>query len=100
VAGPAEPPSNVDAPIETQKTPPPPLPQRLLALPPVVYTGTALWLVALVVLLVARYGFDALPPIWLWTALAGVVLGLIGLPVMAWQRRASRRGGRGAQRNL
>jgi hypothetical protein len=96
VAGPAEP----DAPIETQKSPPPPLSPRLLALPPVVYGGTALWLVAVVVLLIARYGFDALPPIWLWTALAGFVLGLIGLPVMVWQRRASRRGARGAQRTL
>ncbi|MGH3879676.1 MAG: DUF2530 domain-containing protein [Actinophytocola sp.] len=96
MAGPAEP----DERIETQKSPPPPLPQRLLALPPVVYVGTSLWLVALVALLIARYGYDALPPIWLWTALAGFLLGLVGLPVMIWQRRASRRGSRGAQRNL
>ena len=87
-------------PIETQRSSPPPLPQRLLALAPVVYGGTALWGVVLVVLLIARYGFDAGPPIWLWTALAGFVLGLIGIPVMVWQRRASRRGARGAQRNL
>lgn len=65
-----------------------------------VYVGTSLWLVALVALLIARYGYDALPPIWLWTALAGFLLGLVGLPVMIWQRRASRRGSRGAQRNL
>ena len=65
-----------------------------------VYAGTALWFVASVVLLIARYGYDAGPPIWLWTALAGFVLGLIGMPVMVWQRRASRRGARGAQRNL
>ena len=96
MAGPADP----DAPIETQKSPPPPLPRRLLALPPVVYGGTALWAVVLMVLLIARYGFDATPPIWLWTALAGFVLGLIGIPIMVWQRRASRRGARGAQRNL
>jgi hypothetical protein len=96
VAGPAEP----DERIETQKSPPPPLPQRLLALPPVVYVGTSLWLVAVVVLLIARYGYDATPPIWLWTALAGFSLGLVGIPVMIWQRRASRRGSRGAQRNL
>ena len=64
------------------------------------YVGTALWLLAVVALLIARYAFDALPPIWLWTALSGFVLGLIGIPVMAWQRRASRRGARGAQRNL
>jgi hypothetical protein len=100
VTGPAKPPSNPDGRIATEKSSPPPLPQRLLALPPVVYTGTALWLVALVVLVIARYGFDAGPPIWMWTALAGFVLGLIGLPIMVWQRRASRRGARGAQRNL
>lgn len=90
-----------DARIETEKSPaPPPLPDRLLALPPLVYVGTALWFVALCVLLVARYVFDAFPPIWLWTALAGTILGLIGFPIMSWQRRASRRGTRGAQRNL
>lgn len=88
-----------DAPIETQKSPPP-LPARLLALPPLVYAGTGLWALALVVLLIARYGFDALPPIWLWTAAVGTALGIISLPLMAWQRRASRRGARGAQRNL
>lgn len=76
------------------------MPPRLLALAPVVYVGTAAWFVALVVLLIARYGYDAGPPIWLWTALAGFVLGLIGIPIMLWQRRASRRGARGAQRNL
>jgi Flp pilus assembly protein TadB len=63
-----------------------------------VYVGTGLWVVALGVLLVGRYGFDTFPPIWLWTALWGSVLGLIGLPVMAWQSHASRRGRRGAQR--
>ncbi len=88
-----------DARIETQKSPPP-LPERLLALPPLVYVGTGLWFVALCVLLVGRYAFDVFPPIWVWTAAAGTVLGLAGFPVMAWQRRASRRGARGAQRNL
>ncbi len=83
--------------IETQKSPPP-LPDRLLALPPLVYVGTAAWFVALCVLLVGRYVFDVFPPIWLWTALAGTLLGLIGFPIMAWQRRANRRGSRGAQR--
>ena len=86
-----------DARIETQKSPPP-LPDRLLALPPLVYVGTTLWFVALGVLLVGRYAFDVFPPIWLWTAVWGTALGLIGFPVMAWQRRASRRGSRGAQR--
>lgn len=83
--------------IETQKSPPP-LPDRLLALSPLVYVGTGLWFVALFVLLVGRYVFDVFPPIWLWTALAGSFLGLVGFLVMAWQRRASRRGSKGAQR--
>jgi hypothetical protein len=85
--------------IETQKSPPP-LPDRLLALTPLVYVGTAAWFVAVCVLAVGHYGFAVFPPIWLWTALAGTGLGLLGLPIMAWQRRASRRGARGAQRNL
>lgn len=88
-----------DARIETQKSPPP-LPDRLLALAPLVYVGTAAWLVATVVLAIGHYAFDVFPPIWLWTAIAGTGLGLIGFPLMAWQRRASRRGARGAQRNL
>jgi hypothetical protein len=83
--------------IETQKSPPP-LPDRLLALPPLVYVGTTLWFVALCVLLVGRYAFDVFPPIWLWTALWGNALGLIGFLVMTWQRHASSRGSRGAQR--
>lgn len=88
-----------DARIETQKSPPP-LPDRLLALPPLVYTGTALWVLAAVVIAIGHYAFDVFPPIWLWTALVGTGLGGIGFPIMAWQRRASRRGARGAQRNL
>lgn len=88
-----------DARIETQKSPPP-LPDRLLALPPLVYVGTSLWLVATVVLAIGHYAFDVFPPIWLWTAITGTALGLVGFPLMAWQRRASRRGARGAQRNL
>lgn len=83
--------------IETQKSPPP-LPDRLLALPPLVYVGTGAWFVAVCVLLVGRYVFDVFPPIWLWTALVGTVLGFIGFPVMAWQRRANRRGSKGAQK--
>ena len=91
-----------DARIETEKSSvaPPPLPERLLALTPLVYIGTAAWGVVVVALLIARYAFGVLPPIWLWTALAGTLLGFIGIPVMIWQRRASRRGARGAQRNL
>jgi hypothetical protein len=87
-------------PTDTQKSlrAPAPLPQRLLALPPLVYAGTAIWFLASCALLVLRYGFDLAPPIWLWTTLAGTGLGIIGLLIMWWQRTASRRGTRGAQR--
>ena len=86
---------------ETQKSqPPPPLPAGLLALPPLVYTGILLWALASCVLLVLRYAFDLLPPIWLWTALSGTGLGFVGLAIMWWQRTASRRGTRGAQRDI
>jgi uncharacterized protein DUF2530 len=83
--------------IETQKSPPP-LPDRLLELKPLVYVGTSAWFVAVCVLLAGRYVFDVFPPIWLWTALVGTLLGFVGFLVMAWQRRASRRGSRGAQK--
>jgi hypothetical protein len=79
---------------------PPPLPPRLLALPPLIYIGTATWFAVFTVLLVLRYVFDLGPPIWLWTALAGWLLGLSGIPIMWWQRTASRRGTRGSQRDL
>ena len=91
-----------NSPTDTQKSlpPPPPLPARLLALPPLVRAGTAVWFVIFCGLLVMRYGYSLWPPIWLWTTLAGTVLGFIGLFIMWWQRTASRRGSRGAQRDL
>ena len=49
-------------------------------------------------LLVARYGYQAATGIWLPTCLAGWILGLVGTGIMYWQRAASRRGARGAQR--
>jgi hypothetical protein len=87
-------------PADATRPAPPPLPDRLIALAPLVYAGSAIWLAATVALLVARYGFDATPPIWLWTTISGVVLGAIGVVVMFWQRAASRRGNKGAQRGL
>ncbi|GAA4422296.1 DUF2530 domain-containing protein [Actinokineospora soli] len=78
--------------------PPPPLPPRLLDLGPIVHVGTVLWLVAALVLAVARFGFDRTPPVWLWTALAGAALGIVGAGIMAWQRHAVKSGRRGAQK--
>lgn len=89
-------------PAETAKSlaPPPALPARLADPTPVVYIGIIGWFAAFCGLLVARYVFDVGPPIWLWTALAGTALGIIGFLIMRWQRAASRRGYRGAQRGL
>ena len=55
----------------------------------VVGVGTAGWFVAFCILLVVRHGE------WLWTSLAGWVLGLIGLPLIVAQRRAAARRGTG-----
>lgn len=59
--------------------------------------GTALFLLAFIVLLFfipTLQERDAM--IWLWTCLAGFVLGLMGLSVYGLQRRAARLGRRSA----
>ena len=48
----------------------------------VVLIGTALWAVALVVLLLAG---DRVDEVWTWTCVAGVVLPGLGLALMRWQ---------------
>ncbi|WP_084467587.1 DUF2530 domain-containing protein [Actinokineospora inagensis] len=83
----------MSGPTEPALRPPPPLPPRLLAMGPIVYTGTAAWFVVGVVLAVA-----GVPAIWTWTALAGGGLGVIGALIMVWQRNAGRRGSKAAQR--
>jgi hypothetical protein len=70
----------------------PELPKQLTDLTPVVIVGSGLWAVLLVVLFFTTTG------IWLQTALAGLVLGFIGLAIITWQRTAARRGSRAAQR--
>jgi Protein of unknown function (DUF2530) len=57
----------------------------------IVAAGTALWFVAFVVLLPFwnRLGQHH-HRIWLWTCLAGWLLGLLGLAVMGRHRRAGR----------
>jgi hypothetical protein len=77
---------------------PPPLPARWVDMRPVVALGTGLWFLAYCGLLVARYGYQAVTGIWLPTCLAGWLLGLVGIGIMYWQRAASRRGSRSAQR--
>jgi hypothetical protein len=57
----------------------------------IVAVGTVLWFVAFVVLL-PFWGWlgDHDHRIWLWTCLAGWVLGLLGLAVMLRHRRTGR----------
>lgn len=54
----------------------------------VVLAGTALWAVALVVLLVLG---DRVDRMWVWTCVAAIGLGLLGLAVMRWQGQTGRR---------
>ena len=48
----------------------------------VVLAGTALWAVALVVLLVLG---DRVDRVWTWTCVAAIVLAGLGLALMWWQ---------------
>ena len=63
----------------------------------IVMVGTAIWFVAFVVLLILHSRVDEQ---WIWTAVAGWGLGLIGLPLIRAQHRAAerRRAGRAAAR--
>jgi hypothetical protein len=58
---------------------PPPLQVDTLR---VVQVGTALWAVALVVLLVLG---DRVDRVWTWTCVAGIVLAAVGLGIMRFQ---------------
>lgn len=58
----------------------------------IVLAGTALWAVAFVVLLALRGRLaDADREWWLWTCVAGVLLGLLGALMASRARRAARR---------
>jgi hypothetical protein len=90
----------VDEPLDNDPStvgprPPPELPKRLLDPWPVVLVGTAAWVVATLVLLVL-----GIRDVRLWTTVAGWGLGFVGMGIIAWQRAASRRGSRSAQRGL
>jgi hypothetical protein len=54
----------------------------------VVLIGAALWVVALVVLLLLG---DRVDRMWTWTCLAAVALGVLGLWIMKLQGQVSRR---------
>ena len=54
----------------------------------VVLAGTAVWVVALVVLLLLG---DRVDRMWTWTCLAAIGLGVLGLGVMRWQGQLGRR---------
>lgn len=83
--------------IDPDRYAPPALPPVRTGLWHVSVPGTVIWLVAFVVQLFfipQLQANDAM--VWLWTCLAGFVLGVMGLSVYAWQRRAARRGSRSA----
>lgn len=76
---------------------PPPLPPTKAGLAHAVIPGTAVFFIAWLVLLFNTSALREANRIgWLYTCLAGWVLGILGLAVYSWQRRAARRGSRGA----
>lgn len=77
---------------------PPPLPARLTDPVPVVLAGSALWVVAAVVLGVLAVSGARPLDAWFAATLVGIGLGALGLGVLALQRRAVRRGAKGAQK--
>jgi len=54
----------------------------------VVLIGTALWAVALVVLLILG---DRVDRMWTWTCVAGIGLAVLGLGIMRWQGQFGKR---------
>ena len=75
-------------PAPRPKPAPPPLEVDTLR---VVLVGTALWAIALVVLLLLG---DRVDPLWRWTCVAGIVLAGIGIGIMRWQGQLRRGPGR------
>jgi hypothetical protein len=92
--------SNNSGEVTASLRPTPELPKRLTDLSPVVIVGTGIWAVVFVVLLVICLAKGGPLGVWVWTAAVGVVLGFVGLGIIAWQRTASRRGAKGAQRGI
>jgi hypothetical protein len=74
---------------------PPPLPAALLQPWPVIVTIAAGWLVAVALAFTVPGLHD-----WRPVTLAGLGVGVLGTSIFLWQRRAARRGSRGAQSGL
>lgn len=74
---------------------PPALPSVLLRPWPVITVLAAGWVITAVL----AFTVDALHP-WRPTTVAGVGVGVLGTAIFLWQRRAVRRGSRGAQSGL
>ena len=73
----------------------PPLPAALLQPWPVIVTIAAGWLVAVALAFTVPGLHD-----WRPVTLAGLGVGVLGTSIFLWQRRAARRGSRGAQSGL
>ncbi|PTR28707.1 uncharacterized protein DUF2530 [Rhodococcus sp. OK519] len=70
--------------------------ERLSDPRPVLAVGTLAWVAATVVVLLAGERWNAALPV----CYAGTALGLLGFGLFLVQRRAARRGSRGAQQGL
>ncbi|MEU6833374.1 DUF2530 domain-containing protein [Nocardia beijingensis] len=74
----------------------PQIPPRLTDPRPVLAVGSALWLVATVVVWASGDRWASARPV----CLMGLVVGLLGLVIYLVQRRGARRGDKGAQTGL
>jgi uncharacterized protein DUF2530 len=74
---------------------PPALPAKLLEPWPVIAVLAVAWLVATVLAFTVAELHD-----WRPVTVAGLGVGLLGTSIFVWQRRAVRRGSRGAQSGL
>ncbi|HEX9177617.1 DUF2530 domain-containing protein [Mycobacterium sp.] len=84
-----------DEPADQSEVQPPSLPDALLDPRPVIAVCTLAWIVAVIVAF-------TVPSLETWrpVAVAGLGLAGFGTSVFLWQRRAARRGARGAQTGL
>lgn len=81
-----------------QPKPVPVLPPRLVDPVPLAAVGIVVFAVTFVVLAIGDLTHGTPLHGWTWVALAGIFVGLFGLTVGLWQRRANHRGSRTAQR--